>query len=130
MKDLQYFMNLKYKIDVREDASGGFIFSIPDLIECIAYVKYFANGLEKINEAKRNWLIKALDDESRIPEPDSTAAFSGQFKLRIPKSLHRELTERSAEDGISLNQYCLYILSRNLQYNAQRDKYRTDLRRT
>ncbi|MFA6663841.1 MAG: toxin-antitoxin system HicB family antitoxin, partial [Lachnospiraceae bacterium] len=30
-----------------------------------------------------------------------------------PKSLHRSLSEHSKEEGISMNQYCVYLLSRN-----------------
>ena len=39
--------------------------------------------------------------------------YSGQFKLRIPKSLHRSLAEHARQEGISMNQYCVYLLSRN-----------------
>lgn len=48
-----------------------------------------------------------------IPEPNSLEKYSGQFKLRIPKTLHMELAEKSKEEGISMNQYCLYLLSKN-----------------
>ncbi|MCI8980594.1 MAG: toxin-antitoxin system HicB family antitoxin, partial [Clostridia bacterium] len=40
-------------------------------------------------------------------------SYSGQFKLRMPKSLHKELAERSKAEGISMNQYCVYLLSHN-----------------
>ena len=46
-------------------------------------------------------------------EPDSLEDYSGQFKLRIPRSLHRSLTEHSKREGISMNQYCVYLLSKN-----------------
>ena len=46
-------------------------------------------------------------------EPDSLEDYSGQFKLRIPRSLHRLLAEHSQREGISMNQYCVYLLSRN-----------------
>ena len=46
-------------------------------------------------------------------EPDSLEDYSGQFKLRIPRSLHRSLAEHSKREGISMNQYCVYLLSRN-----------------
>ncbi|MCI5588370.1 MAG: type II toxin-antitoxin system HicB family antitoxin, partial [Lachnospiraceae bacterium] len=39
--------------------------------------------------------------------------YSGQFKLRIPRSLHRSLVEHSKKEGISMNQYCVYLLSKN-----------------
>lgn len=40
--------------------------------------------------------------------------FSGNLKLRLPKSLHLALTEQSEKEGISLNQLCLMYLSSSL----------------
>ena len=64
-------------------------------------------------DAKRAWLEAALEDGIPIREPDDLENYSGQFKLRIPKSLHRALAENSKREGISMNQYCVYLLSRN-----------------
>lgn len=49
----------------------------------------------------------------RIPEPDDLEKYSGQFKLRLPKSLHRQLAEHSRREGVSMNQYCVYLLTKN-----------------
>ena len=57
--------------------------------------------------------IEAMEDGIEIHEPDSLEDYSGQFKLRIPRSLHRSLAEHSKKEGISMNQYCVYLLSRN-----------------
>lgn len=64
-------------------------------------------------DAKRVWLEAAMEEGYEIPEPDTMDQYSGQFKLRIPKSLHRRLAEHSRREGISMNQYCLYLLTRN-----------------
>lgn len=48
-----------------------------------------------------------------IQEPDSLEKYSGQFKLRMPRSLHRALAEHSQQEGISMNQYCVYLLAKN-----------------
>lgn len=40
-------------------------------------------------------------------------AYNGKISLRIPKSLHRELVEDAALEGVSLNQYALYRLTRS-----------------
>lgn len=64
-------------------------------------------------DAKRAWLEAALEEELLIPEPDDTDKYSGQFKLRLPKSLHRQLAEHSKREGVSMNQYCVYLLSKN-----------------
>lgn len=38
--------------------------------------------------------------------------FSGRLVLRIPRSLHKLLKEEADVEGVSLNQYMLYKLSR------------------
>jgi hypothetical protein len=39
--------------------------------------------------------------------------------VRLPISLHKEISEAAAADGITLNTYCIYILSKGkLWYNA------------
>ena len=54
-----------------------------------------------------------MEEGIEIPEPSDAGDYSGQFKLRIPKALHRDLAEHSREEGISMNQYCLYLLTKN-----------------
>lgn len=48
-----------------------------------------------------------------MERPDNLEDYFGQFKLRIPCRLHRLLAEHSKKEGISMNQYCVYLLSRN-----------------
>ena len=72
-----------------------------------------AAALKNAQDSKREWLAAALEDGYEIPEPTSDDEYSGQFKLRLPKSLHRALAENSKREGISMNQYCLYLLTKN-----------------
>ena len=37
--------------------------------------------------------------------------YSGNISLRVPKDLHRQLVAIAKEQGVSLNQYCLYKLA-------------------
>ena len=59
------------------------------------------------------WLAAAIEDGIAIPEPDSIEDYSGQFKLRLPRSLHRQLALQSKREGVSMNQYCVFLLSQN-----------------
>ena len=109
MKTLNDYMSMSYRMEVVEDKTeGGFVVSYPDLpgetVESAV-----ANALD----AKKAWLEVALEEGVEIHEPDSLEDYSGQFKLRIPRSLHRLLAEHSQREGISMNQYCVYLLSRN-----------------
>lgn len=40
-----------------------------------------------------------------VPEPFSERVFSGNFQVRIPPELHRQLAIRAAEEKVSLNRY-------------------------
>ncbi len=114
MKDIKYFMDLNYKIEVVNDKTeGGYILSIPELKGCITCAEDLKKGIEMMEDAKKQWLIAAMESGYEIPEPNKLENYSGQFKLRLPKSLHKELAERSKQEGVSMNQYCLYLLSMN-----------------
>lgn len=115
VKDLNYYMGLNYKIEVVSDKQeGGYVFSCPELPGCITCADTMENGIKMLEDAKKSWFAACLEDGIEIPEPMSIDDYSGQFKLRMPKSLHKELAERSKQEGISMNQYCVYLLSHNL----------------
>ena len=118
MKDLQYYMDQNYKIEIVKDSNeGGYVLSIPELKGCLTCSDNLEKGFEMIEDAKKQWLIEALDNGYQIPESKMAVDYSGQFKLRIPKSLHKELSEKSKQEGISMNQYCLYLLSKNSTFS-------------
>ncbi|MCK4765482.1 MAG: toxin-antitoxin system HicB family antitoxin [Candidatus Aminicenantes bacterium] len=55
-----------------------------------------------------NESVKWLQDEQKsIPEPIGMKKFKGNLTLRVPPELHRKLAIKSAEEGVSINQYIL-----------------------
>jgi predicted RNase H-like HicB family nuclease len=111
-KDLNYYMGLNYKIEIVEDKDeGGYTLSCPELSGCVTCAATIEEGLKMIEDAKMCWFTACIEDALPIPEPSLLENYSGQFKLRIPKSLHKKLAEHSRQEGISMNQYCLYLLS-------------------
>ena len=114
MKTLNDYLAMSYRLEiVRDDAEGGFVASYPDLPGCITCGETEEEAVKNALDAKKVWLEAALEENIEIPAPDSLEAYSGQFKLRLPRSLHRSLAEHSQREGISMNQYCVYLLSRN-----------------
>jgi predicted RNase H-like HicB family nuclease len=114
MKNLDYYRRLNYKIEITEDETeGGFVFSVPDLPGCFTCCDNLSEGYELIKDAKEQWLKIAIESGQPISEPEAESSFSGQFKLRIPKSLHRKLVYGARSEGTSVNQYCVYLLSKN-----------------
>lgn len=113
-KTLNEYMKIPYKMEIIEDTEeGGYVISFPDLCGCLTCADTIEKAIENAKDAKKEWLIAALEDGRTIPEPDEIEDFSGQFELQVPKSLHRELALHAKQEGISMNQYCVYLLTKN-----------------
>lgn len=114
MKTLDDYLSMAYRMEIVEDKDeGGYVVSFPELPGCITCGETIESAVKNAEDAKKEWLMAALEDGVEINEPDDIEKYSGQFKLRIPKSLHKSLSEHSKKEGISMNQYCLYLLSKN-----------------
>lgn len=114
MKTLNDYLAMNYRMEIVEDKDeGGFVVSFPELPGCIACGETAESAVANALDAKRAWLEAAIEDGAEINEPNSLESYSGQFKLRLPRSLHRSLAEHSKQEGISMNQYCVYLLSKN-----------------
>ena len=107
-KTLKYYMELKYPTQITEipiEDGGGYMIEIPLLKGCISDGETIIKALENIKDAKREWFTYMLENNLPIPEPVDLNKYSGKFVVRIPKSLHRTISEQSKLEGLSLNQY-------------------------
>ena len=124
MKTLEEYMQLPYKMVFVEDKEeGGYTVVFPELPGCLTCGDTIQGAYDNAVEAKREWINAAIEEGRIIPEPQQDSIYfdaekySGQFKLRMPKSLHRSLMEQSKKEGVSMNQYCIYLLSKNFAFN-------------
>ncbi len=115
MKDINYYKNIKYPLTILQEDDGSYFAEYPDLKGCMTAADTFEEIHEMAEDAKSAWLETALENDVPIPEPKNISAYSGTFKLRIPKSLHKQLAEEAKTEGISMNQLCVYLLSRELE---------------
>ena len=117
MKTLDYYLSLPYRMEIIPDTEeGGYTARFPDLPGCLTCAETIEELVESACDAKKVWLTAALEDGIEIAEPQQESdimEYSGQFKLRMPRSLHRSLSVHAKEEGISMNQYCLYLLAKN-----------------
>lgn len=109
-KTLEYYMSLHYKLEIIED-DDGFAASFPELPGCITGGDTLLDVISNAEDAKKCWLMSCIEDGIKIPEPENKK-YSGQFKLRVPKTLHRQLALKAKEEGVSMNAYCNSILSK------------------
>ena len=124
MRTLDEYLSMPYCLEIVPDLEeGGFIASYPDLPGCITCGETLESVAANAADAKYEWLITAIEQGLEIPEPDALNNYSGQFKLRIPKSLHRQLADNAKREGISMNQYCNYLLTMNdAVHSSRKDK--------
>lgn len=114
-KDLEHYLRLRYPIELVEAEEGGYFARIPDLPGCMAQGETIDETLMSLEGAKSAWIEVRLEDGLDIPPPREVVdEYSGRFLLRVPKSLHRDLATRAREEGTSLNQYVLHLLSLGL----------------
>ena len=114
MKTLNDYMKMNYRMEIVEDADeGGFVVSFPELPGCLTCGETVETAIKNPVDEKKVWFEAEIEEEIEINEPDTMEEYSGQFKLRMPRSLHRSLVEHSKREGISMNQYCVYLLSKN-----------------
>ena len=69
--------------------------SFPELPGCITCGENIESAIANAMDAKKAWLEAAVESGIDTQEPNDLEEYSGQFKLRIPRSLHRLLVEHS-----------------------------------
>ena len=116
MKKLEYYLDLNYEIKIRklsEAEGGGWFAEIPLLPGCMSDGETSQEAIANVNDAKKEWLETSMELGRPIPEP-ANEDYSGQLRVRMPKSLHRALSEKAREEKVSLNQLIIYQLSRGV----------------
>lgn len=118
-KPLEYYLSLKYPFKIEalsEEDGGGFFITYPDLPGCMSDGETVEEALAMGEDARKAWITSRYERNMEIPEPFSAnEQYSGRITLRTPKSLHRQLVKAAEEEGTSLNQYIVYLLSRGLK---------------
>lgn len=124
VKNLAYYLKLKYPIQVVECETGGYFVKIPDLPGCMSQGETLDEALRNLNEAKELWLEEMFESGLPIPEPADQTGMSGRFLLRLPRSLHARLTDEAEREGVSLNQYVVAKLAESAGSFIARDRPR------
>lgn len=104
---------------------SGWKAEIPELPHCIAQGSDMSQVLVRIRDAKDSWLdsVEASGSGTAPPSPQTWEQdYSGKFTLRVPRSMHRQLAQEAEAEGVSLNQYVLYLLgaARARRYPGQK----------
>jgi antitoxin HicB len=112
-KELARYAKLPYTVIVEQwdDGEGAYwVARIAELPHCLIHGDTPEEAIKEIQEVKVDWIKSNLERGLRIPEPRSRK-YSGQIRLRISPSLHKQLAYRAETEGMSLNQYMATALA-------------------
>lgn len=89
----------------------AYIAFVPELPGLSAFGSSAEEAARELSLAKEAYLEVLIEDEEEIPEPETLKPFSGQTRVRLPKSLHASLANQARQQGVSLNTHIVYLLS-------------------
>jgi antitoxin HicB len=113
-RSVDYYAGLPYHLTVvrdAEDKAKPWTASVEELAGCTSRGRTPEDAVNGVRTAMTSWIEDALEEGREIPEPKSETSHSGRLLLRMPRSLHAELTRASEREGISLNQFITDVLA-------------------
>ncbi len=106
MKPFRYRIVLEWS-----DEDAAFVSRVPALPGCAAHGKTAEEAAREARRAAEAMLAVLREDGNPLPAEDATAGYSGQIRLRLPRSLHERLARLSTAEGVSLNQLMVTLLA-------------------
>jgi predicted RNase H-like HicB family nuclease len=93
--------------------------TVEELPGCTSHGKTSEEALRGIQEAMESWISAALAEDRDVPVPKSAASHSGRLLLRMPRTLHADLTRASEREGVSLNQFITDVLAAAIAWRGR-----------
>jgi antitoxin HicB len=114
------YLKLPYAVSVQWDSEDEiFVARITEIPECSGHGKSRAKAIDMAFDNLRDWIEDALESKDQIPEPKPIVELpSGKWVQRVPRTMHAELVILASNDGVSLNQFVVSVLSREIGYRS------------
>lgn len=111
------YLSLPYRVEIYPDETKDgpyWATRFPELPGVAGSGNSLEEAVSVAKESLRYWLEAKIDGGHPIPEPSPRAedAYSGKLNIRLPKALHRDLTKRAENEGVSLNTWMTTILAK------------------
>lgn len=113
-KEIKKYLDMPYSyvITKANDESGEYyVARILELDGLMGTGNTYEEAYEDIKDAMGGYIETKLANNITIPLPLDSSEYSGKFVVRLPKTLHKLISKRAKEEGVSLNQYALYKLA-------------------
>ncbi|MCX6598531.1 MAG: type II toxin-antitoxin system HicB family antitoxin [Acidobacteria bacterium] len=103
-----------YPLTIRRlsaEDGGGFAVEYPDLPGCLSDGSTPEEALVNGRDAVKAYLTSCAAHGDPMPRPSDA---SGQWRQRVPRSLHARLTARARQEGVSLNALVTEMIAEGL----------------
>lgn len=101
---------------------GGYLIEFPDVPGCISDGETPEEAIANGRDALKSMLLTKREFGDTIPAPGAFTGASGQWRQRIPKSLHARLTARANEEGVSLNTLVTSMIAEGLGVRSKQKR--------
>ena len=95
-----------YRVEWSEE-DGSHIARCLEFPSLAAHGETLEKALKEIEVAVSETIKWMEEEHEQVPEPLGLKRFKGNITLRVPPEVHRHLAIRSAEEGVSINQFVL-----------------------
>ena len=116
MNPHDYTITIRHGVFEGEACFEARVRELPDLAE---YADTFEEAYALAIDAIETTSVVLAEKGKPMPPPlDAPDDFSGRVTLRIPKTLHRALAQAADDEGVSLNQHMVNVLTYFSGYGA------------
>ena len=105
-----------------EEEGGGYLIEFPDFPGCVSDGDTPEMAMREGKDALASYLATLA--ELGRPVPKSGEAYGGQWRQRVPKSLHAALARRADHEGVSLNMLVTSMLAEGIGRRAAGEEKR------
>jgi antitoxin HicB len=117
----------RYSIHVAWSAADdAWVARVPALPGCAAHGDSAAEAVSEAEQAA-DLIVDAMREYGDpLPAEEGLTSYSGNIRLRLPRSLHARLDALAYEEGVSLNQLMVAFLSERAGYRAAEKKHQSE----
>lgn len=106
MKTSELMEKYTYRVEWSEE-DGVHIARCLEFSSLLAHGNTIEGALKEIKKVVKESIEWMKENNEELPTPFGVKKFKGNLTLRVPAEIHRKLAIKSAEEGVSVNQYIL-----------------------